>query len=55
MASRTVLKWRNSLAFRLPAAIARQPEFTQDDLRKALRKTRKQVVKWGPPRGNEVW
>ncbi len=82
MASQTVLKWGNSLAFRLPAAIARQlevhegakvtykvngrrliiepadpglPEFTQEDLRKAVRKTNKALVKWGPPKGREVW
>ena len=82
MASQTVLKWGNSLAFRLPAAIARQlevregakvtyrvngrrliiepaepalPEFTQDDLRKAVRKTKGTAVKWGPRKGKEVW
>ena len=82
MANQTILKWGNSLAFRLPAAIARQlevregatvtyrvngrrliiepaapalPEFTQDDLRKALRKSGKALVKWGPPKGRETW
>ena len=82
MSRQTILKWGNSLAFRLPAAIARQlevregatvtyrvngrrliiepgdpalPEFTQDDLRKALRKTARASVKWGPPKGREVW
>ena len=82
MSRQTILKWGNSLAFRLPSAIARQlevregstvtyqvdgrrlviepaeaplPEFTLDDLRKAVRKTRVKLVKWGPPRGREVW
>lgn len=82
MSRQTILKWGNSLAFRLPAAIARQlevregakvtyrvngrrliiepaepalPEFTQDDLRKAVRKTKTKLVRWGPAKGREVW
>ena len=82
MSRQTILKWGNSLAFRLPSAIARQlevregatvtyrvngrrliiepsepalPEFTQDDLRKALRKSSRALVKWGPAKGREVW
>lgn len=82
MADQTILKWGNSLAFRLPAALARQlevregakvtyrvngrrliiepaepalPEFSQEDLRKAVRKTKATMVKWGPPKGREEW
>lgn len=82
MASQTILKWGNSLAFRLPAAIARQlevregakvtyrvngrrlviepaepglPEFTRDQLRRAVRGLKPGVVKWGRPKGKEVW
>ena len=82
MANQTILKWGNSLAFRLPAAIARQlevregatvtyrvngrrliieatqpplPAFTQEDLLKAVRKTRARPVEWGAPLGKEAW
>ena len=82
MARQTVVKWGNSLAFRIPAAIARQlevregatvtyrvngrrliiepaeptlPVFTQEDLRKAIKRTKVEEVAWGPPRGKEVW
>lgn len=72
-----ILKWGNSLAFRIPSAIATQmqinegaevafhidrkrlvieksesvQEFTDRDLLKALRKTKKTLVNLGPPRG----
>jgi antitoxin MazE len=75
-----VLKWGNSLALRIPAAIARQmeieegaeikvrvegrrlvvekaeqlPEFSHSDLLRALSQAQKQLVDFGPPRGNEV-
>jgi len=75
-----VLKLGNSLAFRIPAAIAKQmgieegaelelriegkrmvleradalPEFSHDDLVRALRKSRGAHVDFGRPRGNEV-
>jgi antitoxin component of MazEF toxin-antitoxin module len=82
MSRQTILKWGNSLAFRLPAAIARQlevregatvtyrvngrrliiepsepalPEYSAEDLRKALGKSRKALVGWGPPKGKEAW
>jgi antitoxin component of MazEF toxin-antitoxin module len=82
MSSQTVLKWGNSLAFRLPSAIARQlevregakvtyrvhgrrliiepaepalPEYTREDLRRAAKHVRKAGVRWGPPKGREVW
>jgi antitoxin component of MazEF toxin-antitoxin module len=78
--SQAVLKWGNSLAFRIPAAVAKQmgiaegaalelrvegqrmiiekadefPAFSQDDLAKALRKTKRTLVDYGRPRGNEI-
>lgn len=82
MASQTVLKWGNSLAFRLPAAIARQlevheggkvtyrvngrrliiepaepalPEFTEADLKKAIRKAKPAMVELGRALGREEW
>ena len=82
MASQTVLKWGNSLAFRLPAAIARQlevreggkvtyringrrliiepadpalPTFTEADLRKAVLEAKPRLVKFGRPKGRELW
>jgi antitoxin MazE len=74
------VKWGNSLAFRIPSAIAKQmgieegaevelhfdgrrlvieraddvPEFTYDDLVKALRKTQKGLIELGRPRGKEA-
>ena len=78
--SQAVLKWGNSLAFRIPAAIAEQmgieagakvelriegkrlvveravdlPKFSHQDLVKALRKAKTDLVDLGPPRGGEV-
>jgi antitoxin component of MazEF toxin-antitoxin module len=78
--SQAILKWGNSLAFRIPAAIAKQmeidegstvqfhidgkrlviekaaetPRFTHQDLVKALRKTKKDLVDLGRPRGKEA-
>jgi antitoxin MazE len=75
----TVVKWGNSLALRIPAAIARQmeisegseleirldgkrlvieradslPEFSSDDLARALATTSPALVELGPPRGRE--
>ena len=78
--AQTVLKWGNSLAFRIPSAVAKQmgieegaelalrvegrrmvvekvdelPEFSRDDLVRALRKTKGALIDYGRPRGNEV-
>ena len=80
MPAQAVVKWGNSLAFRIPSAIAKQmgieegaevefhidgrrlviekaddvPEFTHDDLVKALRKTKKGLIDLGRPRGKEA-
>lgn len=77
--SQVILKWGNSLAFRIPAAIAKQmkieegaevefriegqqlvvekadpmPLFTGGDLVRALRKTKRELIELGSPRGNE--
>ena len=82
MSRQSILKWGNSLAFRLPAAIARQlnvaegaevtytleggklviepappelPAFTEDDLARAIRKSKPKLVPLGKPRGKEAW
>ncbi len=78
--TQAVLKWGNSLAVRIPAAVARQmgieegakldlrvegkrlvveqvdelPEFSHDDLARALRKSRSTLIDFGRPRGNEL-
>jgi antitoxin component of MazEF toxin-antitoxin module len=78
--AQTILKWGNSLAFRIPAAIARQiqidegaqvefrvdgkrlviekadeaPKFTHQELVKALRKAKKNLIDLGGPRGKEI-
>ena len=78
--AQAVLKWGNSLAFRIPSAIAKQlgieegaelelrvegnrmvveradalPEFSRDDLVRALRKSKGALIDFGHPRGNEV-
>ena len=78
--AQTILKWGNSLAFRIPAAIAKQmqidegatvefridgerlviekaqevPKFTHQELVKALRKAKKNLIDLGSPRGKEV-
>lgn len=78
--TQSVLKWGNSLALRIPAAIARQmgieqgaelelhlegkrlivaradglPEFSGDDLARALHTATRELVDFGPPRGKEV-
>ncbi len=78
--AQSILKWGNSLAFRIPAAIAKQmrieegaevelfidgrrlviekatrtPAFSHQALVKALRKTRKEMVDLGGPRGKEM-
>jgi antitoxin component of MazEF toxin-antitoxin module len=78
--SQAIVKWGNSLAFRIPAAIARQmeikegaqvefrvegkrlvieralelPKFSHQQLVKALRKSRAELVDLGRPRGKEV-
>jgi antitoxin component of MazEF toxin-antitoxin module len=81
MSIQQVLKWGNSLALRIPAAIAKQmrvsagkrvairlegttlvvepaaeelPEFTQADLRKALKRSKRKEDSLGIPRGREV-
>jgi len=78
--SQAIVKWGNSLAFRIPAAIARQmeieegakvefrvegkrlvieravelPSFSHQQLVKALRKSKAELVDLGRPRGKEV-
>lgn len=78
--SRAIVKWGNSLAFRIPAAIAKQmdieegakiefrvegrrlvieraielPKFSHQQLVKALRKSKTELVDLGRPRGKEV-
>lgn len=78
--AQVVLKWGNSLAVRIPSAIAKQmgieegaelelrvegkrmvveradalPEFSRDDLVRALRKSKGSLIDFGRPRGNEV-
>jgi len=75
-----VLKWGNSLAFRIPSAIAKQlnitegasvafriegrrlileraediPEFSAAQLSKALAKSKRKLVDYGRPRGDEL-
>ncbi len=78
--SQAIVKWGNSLAFRIPAAIAKQmeieegakvefrvegkrlvieravelPTFSHQQLVKALRKSKRELVDLGRPRGKEV-
>lgn len=78
--SQAIVKWGNSLAFRIPAAIAKQmeieegakvefrvegkrlvieravelPKFSHQQLLKALRKSKAELVDLGRPRGKEV-
>jgi len=78
--AQTILKWGNSLAFRIPAAMAKQmqidegaavefridgkrlviekanevPGFTHQELVKALRKAKKNLIDLGNPRGKEM-
>jgi antitoxin MazE len=78
--AQAIVKWGNSLAFRIPAAIARQmeieegaevelrvegkrlvieravelPKFSHQQLVKALRKSKAELVDLGRPRGKEV-
>lgn len=78
--AQAVVKWGNSLAFRIPAAIAKQmeieegakvefriegkrlvieravdvPKFSHQDLVKALRRSKGDLVDLGRPRGKEV-
>ncbi len=80
LVARTVIKWGNSLAVRIPLAVARQmgveqgaeielrvegrrlivekvdqlPPFSEDGLRRALRKVRRELVDFGAPRGREL-
>ena len=80
MFAQSILKWGNSLAFRIPSAIAKlmnleegaevrvhiegkrlviekaveTAQFTHRDLVKALRKTRRDPIDFGPPRGKEI-
>ena len=80
MSSQSVLKWGNSLAFRVPSMIAKQmniaaggtvelrmdggrliiekadaaPRFTHQDLVKALKKVKRELVDLGSPRGHEL-
>jgi antitoxin component of MazEF toxin-antitoxin module len=80
MPAQPIVKWGNSLAFRIPSAIAKQmdinegaqvafhidgkrlviekadkvPKFTHPDLVRALRKTKKELIDFGVPRGKEI-
>jgi antitoxin component of MazEF toxin-antitoxin module len=80
MPAQPIVKWGNSLAFRIPSAIAKQmdinegaqvafhidgkrlviekadkvPKFTHPDLVRALRKTKKELIDFGVPRGKEL-
>jgi antitoxin component of MazEF toxin-antitoxin module len=80
VSTQAVLKWGNSLAFRIPSAIAKQmnivegaevefridgerliiekageaPRFTHQDLVKALKKAKRELVDLGSPRGKEI-
>jgi antitoxin component of MazEF toxin-antitoxin module len=80
MSAQSILKWGNSLAFRIPSAIAKQigltegaqvefhldgkrlviepadkmPAFTHRDLVEALQKTKRRLIDFGPPQGNEL-
>lgn len=78
--SQAILKWGNSLAFRIPSAIAKQmeigegaevelriegkqlivekadelPAFNDQNLVRALRKAKKELIDLGRPRGHEI-
>ena len=78
--SQAILKWGNSLAFRIPSAIAKQmeigegvevefriegkqlivekaeqlPAFNDQDLVRALRKAKKELIEFGRSRGHEI-
>jgi antitoxin MazE len=81
MSIQQILKWGNSLALRIPSALAKQmrvsagekveirlegsklvveaageelPKFTQADLSRALKRTRRKEDSFGRPRGREL-